>query len=173
MKKTVIMLLAIASAISFGKARKFKFEPMDLPQASYRKTIDTITTDNVKSNLDKYFVDMELEGVKYKTFFTEDFNLYKTLKEKMKSYKNIAVFYIPRQKEIVCTAKDALSTLYLNGSEQVDTITRKDVTCTKKSVDKVLTFSEKVKNMDEIGKISLDVDGKVFLNDKNFKKIFK
>ena len=99
--------------------------------------------------------------------------VFKFVREKLPLYRDTAILFLPRSKRIVCVPKENnISEVFLNGEIQIKTTERNGNICTKSPVEKVLVFSSKI-DTKEIGKINIDFNGKIFLNEKRSKEFFK
>lgn len=178
MKKKIIIMLLILSCFSFSKnkiknttglAVKPEFNILN----DYRKDITPSGTDTISSNREKYFSFLEYSGKKWNTVFIEEMTVFKFVREKLSLYRDTAILFLPRSKRIVCVPKENnISEVFLNGEIQIKTTERNGNICTKSPVEKVLVFSSKI-DTKEIGKINIDFNGKIFLNEKRSKEFFK
>lgn len=137
------------------------------------RTFETITNESVKSTLDKYFSDFEFGNKKYRILLTDDNTTYDYIHEKLLRYGNIGVLFMPKSKKIVCQKqKYGITSAFFDKNGQVETISRNNTICSKRSVEKVLTLPGKV-DMTEIETFNIDFNGKVYIDKKNAEKIFK
>lgn len=178
MKKKIIIMLLILSCFSFSK-NKIKnttglaVKPEFNISNDYRKDITPSGTDTISSNREKYFSFLEYSGKKWNTVFIEEMTVFKFVREKLSLYRDTAILFLPRNKRIVCVPKENnISEVFLNGEIQIKTTERNGNICTKSPVEKVLVFSSKI-DTKEIGKINIDFNGKIFLNEKRSKEFFK
>ena len=74
----------------------------------------------------------------------------------------------------MCLPKPSIMTseVYLNGDIQIPTTERNGNICTKSAVDRILVFSSNV-DTKQISKVNIEFKGKVFLNEKKVKELFK
>lgn len=167
MKKILIIGMVILCSISFSKRKPISISaPIDT-----RKEITSSTTENVISNKDKYFSNLNYLGKDYKVLFVEDYDVFRNLRKKLKEYKNLAVYYIPQKQRNICMENENISEVFFFKNSQVDITNKNGNICTKKQIDKILSFSENL-DIKEIGKIDLDYKGKVFINRANINKVF-
>lgn len=137
------------------------------------RTFETVTTENVKSSLDKYFSDFEFQNRKFRLLMTDDSAIYDYIRGKLLSYDNIGVLFIPKNKRMVCQKeKFGITSAFFMGAEQADTLIRNNSICTKKAVDKILTLPGKF-DMTEVESLHIDFTEKVYIDKKNLEKIFK
>lgn len=181
MKKIIIMLLVVASMLSFAKKEKndknrlgLAVKPGVNATADIRRDVTPVTTENISSSREKYFSTIDFFGRKWNTVFVEDINVFKNLRLKISSYKDTAILFLPRGKRIICLPKSSglISEVYLDGSQQISSTERNGNICTKAPVEKILVFSSKV-DTKEINGVTVDFKDKVFLNEKRSKEIFK
>lgn len=178
MKKIMFFLIICLFCISFGKGKLknttgLAVKPGINITGDYRKDITPLGTEDISSNREKYFSTLEYSGKKWNTVFVEDLNVFKYLREKLSVYRDTAILFLPHGKRIVCVPKESnISEVFLEGENQIKTTERNGNICTKSPVEKVLVFSSKI-DTKEISKINIDFTGKIFLNEKRSKEIFK
>lgn len=167
--RKIIWTMAAIVAVNISYA-KIKFKPAVSPIS---RTFTTATTENAKSVLDKYLSDFEFKDKKYRLLTTDDNVTYDYIRGKLGRYSNIGVLFIPKSKRIICQKERyGITSVFFGNGGQVDTITRKDGICTKKSAERVLTLPGRV-DMSEIESLSIDFTDKVYIDKKNAEKIFK
>ena len=167
--RKIIWTMAAIAAVNISYA-KIKFKPAVSPIS---QTFTTATTENAKSVLDKYLSDFEFKDKKYRLLTTDDNVTYDYIREKLGRYSNIGVLFVPKSKRIICQKERyGITSVFFGNGGQVDTITRKDGICTKKSAERVLTLPGRV-DMSEIESLSIDFTDKVYIDKKNAEKIFK
>ena len=180
MKKVLILSMICLSALTFGKSQNLKnglglaIKPDITNSSSFRKDPSPQSSENISSNIEKYFSKMDYAGKTWASVFIEDVNVFKELRKKIPAYKDTAILFLPQGKRIMCLPKPSIMTseVYLNGDIQIPTTERNGNICTKSAVDRILVFSSNV-DTKQISKVNIEFKGKVFLNEKKVKELFK
>jgi hypothetical protein len=175
MKKFFVSLFLVLAVSSFGK-KKQVVPGLAVKNNSWhttKKTLEMKGSSSVKDNREKYFSSIEWDGKTYKLIFTEDTSVLKYVMTKLKDYKDTGILAVPIDRKIFCLDDNGLTTVFFDGDSQVSTIERNKKMCSKKPVSRVLALSEKV-NAESMGKITPEVEGKIFVNNlKKAKEIFE
>ena len=170
MKKFFVSLFLVLAVSSFGK-KKQVVPGLAVKNNSWHTTKKTLEMKG--SNREKYFSSIEWDGKTYKLIFTEDTSVLKYVMTKLKDYKDTGILAVPIDRKIFCLDDNGLTTVFFDGDSQVSTIERNKKMCSKKPVSRVLALSEKV-NAESMGKITPEVEGKIFVNNlKKAKEIFE
>lgn len=137
-----------------------------------RKTVEINSNENIRSGREKYFSLIEFKGKIYKVIFIEDFKLYKEMRKQLSKYSDLAILYYPRSRQIICFEKNNYSDIFFSGEIKVSTTERNNKICTKAAAEKVYSFPDLI-DTEEIEKIEISFEGKVFLNERTAKEIFR